>query len=185
MSSQRKTRRQPTTVSYSSLEAREVLTALLPVSFDLNTTTNELVIRADPHSMETVITVEQGPANTIVVSEELPPVNVADFNVTSFPAASIDTIRYVGSISGIDNVSIDVAVDTLLSGRGGDDVLSVVADSNHTAILYGGSGSDTLTANAGDVRLFGGDDFDRLTSLGVGDTLIFGGGSGDNITTSG
>ena len=201
MKNQHRTRRRSSSVSYSHLERREVLTSFLPAAFDLNITANELVIRADPNSMETNIEIIGDAANNeIVVTETRPGGNVEN---SIFALSAVDRIRYVGN-DFTDRVSNFHLVDTLFSGRGGFDNFFSVSDSNHTAVLYGGDGDDILRSGNGNDRIFGGngDDFIRtdggdnlifgsdgndiiLSETGVGDDTIYGGAGDDNINSGG
>ena len=164
-------RRQPTTPSYSSLEAREVLTNFLPVSHVVSG--NELFLRADPNSTATRVEINDV-GSDIVVTETRPGGQSEDLTIA---AAGIDRIRYIGN-DNRDVVFSDTAIDTLMTGRGGSDLFS--ASGGGISVLYGGAGADQLIGGSGNDRIFGGDGNDILTG-GIGDDLIFGSEGNDVI----
>ena len=137
----RKTQRQETAVSYNSLERREVLTNFLSISHVV--AGNELFLRADPNSSRTIIEINDV-GTDIIVSETRVGGGTED---TSFPAAGIDKVRYVGS-GFRDVVFSHTETDTLISGRGGADHLE--STSTGINIFHGGDGIDRLFSGSGE-----------------------------------
>ena len=74
--------------------------------------------------------------------------------------------------------SFNPSGNIVVYGRAGDDSVVINAQINRTAILFGGSGNDTLIAGAGNSVLSGGDGSDNLKSGSGRNILISGKGAG-------
>jgi len=157
-------------LNYSSLEARKVLTTLLPISHVISG--NGLFLSTAAISLTHEIEINDV-GNEIVVTETRPGGLIQDL---TFPAAGIDRIRYIGN-DNRDVVTSYTAIDTLMTGRGGDDT------------IYSGSENDRLVGEQGNDRLFGDDVLygqagnDELKGFRGDDRLI--GGPGDDILDGG
>jgi len=78
-----------------------------------------------------------------------------------------------GSITDFDGANYTIY------GLGGDDIISVSADSQKNHYLFGGSGDDLISGGQGNDWLDGGSGNDRIYSHGGNDRIL--GGSGDDL----
>ena len=108
---------------------------------------------------------------------------------TSFPAADVDSILFVG-LGGNDRFTNNTAIDSVAFGQAGNDTL--VGGSGNDRLIAG-SGNDVLRGNAGDDELRGGIDGTKELFGDAGNDRLFGGtqrneingGTGDDVVFGG
>jgi Ca2+-binding RTX toxin-like protein len=119
--------------------------------------------------------------------------------ITFFSGDQDDSFDLSGVLAPIRRIDLGDGNDTLILGEGGgmafeegqewhvhggagDDIITAGAGAG--LVIYGGDGSDTLTAGSAPIEIHGGAQADTITGSS-GDDRLFGGGGADIITGNG
>ncbi len=170
--SQVNNRRQRTNLQYQNLEFRQMLATII-------LSEGELFIRGGDGADVATVSVSGNQVTAALTGAE----------TTSFPAADVDSILFVG-LGGNDRFTNNTDIDSVAFGHGGNDTL-VGGGGNDR--LIAGSGNDVLRGNAGDDELRGGVDGTKELFGDAGNDRLFGGtqrneingGTGDDVVFGG
>ncbi len=103
----------------------------------------------------------------------------ADNAGTATYGSVVETFTGIENLIGSefdDVLSVFTNRNTIIRGRGGDDIMTSLAGND---LLIGGTGNDILRSGSGNDRSFGNEGSDRLNG-GAGDDVLFG-GEGDDF----